>query len=87
METQKEINKRVIKVIKYIENSNYNKIIIVSHLTFICHIINKLFNLNYSPMDFKNNIYNCCICYVIYENDKYIMKSPLNTLHLDIKYD
>lgn len=79
-----QINNRVIKVIDYIENSNCNKIIIVSHSSFILDIIKKLFNQTRIPID---NNSNCSICYVIYKNNKYIMKSPINTEHLDIKYD
>jgi broad specificity phosphatase PhoE len=86
MEETEQINKRVIKVIEYIENSNCNKIIIISHSSFIYEIIKKLFNQIIIPIDTNNNN-NCYICYIIYKNNKYIMKSPINTKHLDIKYD
>lgn len=84
-EIEKEINKSCDEIIKYIENNNCDKIIIVSHTDLLIRLIAKLFNLNcYPPIDKYGN---CFICYVIYKNNKYIMKSPINNKHLYIKYN
>ena len=87
IETNKELKTRINEIIKYINECKYEKIIIVSHSKLLSYFINKIFNINYSPEYKLIDKGNCWISYITYKNGKYKMKSPINNLHLEIKYE
>lgn len=83
MESKENIEKRVKKVLKYIENTKHNKILIISHGGIIEEINKILLNAYNVPYGDMTNGSNCHI--TTYEYDKkYKLIMPPNTLHFSI---
>jgi broad specificity phosphatase PhoE len=86
LETGDELLERINKVIKYIKETKCNKIIIVSHSSFLSSLLKTIFSINTLPKGDMSKSKNCWICYCTYEDNKFHMISPMNTEHYKL-YD
>ena len=82
IERYEEVIERVKRFIEFLESTKHKKIIVVSHSGYYDALLKEMFNINVLPKGNMNGEKNCCICYCIYENDRFKMISPLNTEHL-----
>jgi len=80
-----ELKIKCKNVIDDIINSNYKKIIIVSHGSIIYRIISLLFKIPTVPYGDLKNSSNCHITYITHsESEGFNMVSPPNTEHISI---
>lgn len=84
LETGDELLNRINKVIACIKETKCNKIIIVSHSSFLSELLKTIFSINKLPKGDMTKSKNCWICYCTYENNKFHMISPINTEHFKL---
>lgn len=84
METKKEQHKRASKIIKFIEFTDCEKIIIVSHGDILKSIIEKMFNISVIPVGHFTDDKIGWISYIKYKKEKYHLVSPPNNEHFDL---
>jgi broad specificity phosphatase PhoE len=76
-----ELKPRIKNIIHFIRKSNHHNIVIVSHSGFLEALIKYIFKIPILYEDMRNGK-NCWISYCVLNNNKFIMISPPNTLHL-----
>ena len=84
LEKGDELLNRINKVITHIKEMPCNKIIIVSHSSFLSELLKTIFSINKLPKGDMTKSKNCWICYCTYENNKFHMISPINTEHFKL---
>lgn len=77
-ESEEELSKRALYFIMKILNSSFNKIIIVSHGSYITALLKSLFRVPHIPYGD-----NCSISYVTYDESGFSLITTPNTLHLN----
>ena len=70
------------KVLNYIENCEFGKILVVSHGTLIANVNRHLLNTYDFVQGNMKNGSNCHITMYVYKNEKYKLVTAPNTLHL-----
>jgi len=84
LESDEELTSRIKKVLKYIEASPFKKILVISHGGTINSINKYLLNTYDSIKGDMKNGSNCHITMYQYDNKKYKLVIPSNTLHLGL---
>lgn len=84
-DTYESLKKRMDYIINYINNSNYKKIIIISHGNFLNTLLSYIFRTCVLPKGNMTNGNNCWISYCVCQNKKYYMISPMNTEHFSLQ--
>ncbi len=88
IELESEIENRVMNILDIITNSQYQKIIVVSHFELLERMIKIMFNIPKMPHGDMNEGNNCWISYILYDSmgETFKMISSPNTTHLGIQY-
>jgi broad specificity phosphatase PhoE len=84
LETYRELLDRIEYLIKYLKDTNKQKILVISHSGYLEILFKNMFNLSTLPQGNMSNGKNCSICYCTYKNNIFTMVSPPNTEHLSI---
>lgn len=78
-ETEEQLSKRALYFMMHLLNSPFNKIIIVSHGSFITSLLKHLFKVPHIPYGD-----NCSISYVTYDEYGFNLITTPNTIHLTL---
>ena len=84
LESENEVNIRIKKILNYIENTNNDKIIIITHGGFIVKLLKLLLNTHCKILGDMSNGYNCHITMLIYNNKNYKLVTLPNTKHFSL---
>lgn len=82
VETARELFDRVNRFIKFLQETKYKKIIVISHSGLLDILLKTIFRINVLPKGDMKNGKNCSICYCRMTDNEMIMVSPQNTEHL-----
>jgi len=82
VETARELLDRVNRFIKFLQETKYKKIIVISHSGLLDILLKTIFRINVLPKGDMKNGKNCSICYCRMTDNEMIMVSPQNTEHL-----